>query len=286
MMKFLKNRVMLASALFGLLDFLQGFVIVSPILIYLRIIYENTESSLHLWPLPSLDIFLDFMINHNDIFIFYIITGAVLYILFFFAKSLFTGGIYRIIIFGRQNPSFIRSAKDFLRSSSEIWTGFIKVGLFAVLVYALAVFLGAVFGGFIGRFSGFLKTVIIALFLLLGSTYLQILRIYMASTSNTSLRAALMETRGKISEGFLRILMGNLSVSLVAFVAVLVLWFILKALRSSDWSIFIMILTIAVQQLLVFVICLGQSLRINFNYSVIKKGDTDALGGDELGGVR
>lgn len=283
MMKFLKNRVMLGSALFGLLDLVQGFVIVSPILIYLRIIYENSESSLHLWPLPSLDIFLDFMINHNDIFIFYIITGAVLYILFFFAKSLFMGGIYRIIIFERQSPPSTRSVKDFLRSSSEIWTGFIKVGLFAVLVYALAIFLGAVFGGFIGRFSGFLKVVIIALFLLLGSTYLQILRIYIASTSNTSLRAALMETRGKISDGFLRILMGNLSVSLVAFVAVLVLWFILKALKSSDWSVIIMILTIAVQQLLVFVICLGQSLRINFNYSVIKKGDTDALGGNELG---
>ncbi len=283
MMRLLKNRVMLASALFGLLDFMQGFVIVSPILIYLRIIYENTESSLNLWPLPSLDIFADFMINHNDLFIFYIITAAVLYILFFFIKSLFKGGIYRLIIFERQNPSVIRSAKDFLRSSSEIWIGFIKVGLFAVLVYALAIFLGTVFGGFFGRFSNFLRTVIIALFFLLGSTYLQILKIYMASTSDTSLKAALRETRGKISDGFLRILIGNISVSVVAFVIVLVLWFILKALKSSDWNIIIMILSIVVQQLLVFTVCLGQSLRINFNYSIIKKGDGNALGGDELG---
>ncbi|UCC79825.1 MAG: hypothetical protein JSW64_00290 [Candidatus Zixiibacteriota bacterium] len=283
MMKFLKNRVLLASVLFGLLDFIQGFVIVSPILIYLRIIYENSESSLHLWPLPSLDIFSDFMINHDDLFIFYIITAAVLYILFFFVKSLFAGGIYRLIIFERQNPSFIGSAKDFLRSSSEIWIGFIKVGLFAVLVYGLVIFLGTVFGGFFGRFSDFLRTVIIALFLILGSTYLQILRIHMASTSDTSLRAALTETRGKISGGFLRILMGNISVSVVAFAAVFILWLILKALKSADWSVIIMILTIVVQQLLVFTVCLGQSLRINFNYSVIKRGEENALGGDELG---
>ncbi|UCE67690.1 MAG: hypothetical protein JSU85_06700 [Candidatus Zixiibacteriota bacterium] len=283
MMKFLKNRVVFASALFGLLDFMQGFVIASPILIYLRIIYENTESSLHLWPLPSFEIFSDFMINHNDLFVLYIITAAVLYILFFIIKSFFTGGIYRLIIYGRQNPLIIKTAKDFLKSSSEIWIGFLKVGIFGVLIYGLALFLGMIFGDFFGRFSGFLKFVIIALFLLLGSTYLQILKIYIASTSDISLKAAMKETRGKISKAFMRILIGNISVSAAAFAAVLILWFILKALKSSEWSVILMILTIAVQQLMVFAVCLGQSLRINFNYSVIKEGGENALGGDELG---
>lgn len=283
MMKFLKNRVVLASALFGLLDFIQGFVIASPILVYLRIIYENTESSLHLWPLPSVDIILDFLINHNDVFIFYIITAAVLYLVFFFIKSYFAGGIYRLLIFSGEDTSAIKSANDFLKSCSEIWIGFIKVGILAVFIYGLALFLGMIFGDFFGRFSGFLKFVIIALFLLLGSTYIQILRIYIASSSDISLKAAMKETRGKISKAFMRILIGNISVSVAAFAAVLILWFILKALKSSEWNVILMILTIVVQQIMVFAVCLGQSLRINFNYSIIKEGGENALGGDKLG---
>jgi len=283
MKKFLKNRVVLASALFGLLDFIQGFVIASPILIYLRIIYENTDSSLRLWPLPSIDVISDFLINHNDVFIFYIIAASVLYLVFFFVKSYFAGGIYRLLIFGRDDPSSVKSAGDFLKSSSEIWIGFLKVGMFAILIYGLALFLGIIFGNFFGRFGGFIKFVIIALFLLLGSTYLQILKIYIASTSDISLKAALKDTRERISKAFMRILIGNISVSLAVFAAVLILWFILKVLKSSEWSVILMILTIIVQQLMVLSVCLGQSLRINFNYSIIKKGGENALGGVELG---
>ena len=92
-----------------------------------------------------------------------------------------------------------------------------KIGLFAVIVYTISIFVGMMFGNFLGRFSDFLKTVTVALFLLLGSTYIQILKIHVASTSETSLRAAMRETKEAISKGFLRILMGNISVSLVAF---------------------------------------------------------------------
>jgi hypothetical protein len=273
----------LASALFGLLNFIQGFVIASPILIYLRIIYENTDSSLHLWPLPSVDVLSDFLLNHSDVFIFYIITASVLYLVLFFFKSFFSGGVYRLLILEEGDRRFIKSAGDFLKGSSEIWIGFIKVGIFAVLIHGLCLFLGITFGEFFGRLSGFLRIVIIALFLLLGSTYIQILKIHMASSSDISLKAAMKETRGKISQGFMRILIGNISVSLVAFVVVLVFWFILKVLKSAEWNAIIMILTIVVQQLMVFTVCLGQSLRINFNYSIIKKGGENALGGDELG---
>jgi hypothetical protein len=56
-------------------------------------------------------------------------------------------------------------------------------------------------------------------------------------------------------------------------VVVLIFWFILKAIKSSDWSLVLMIITIIIQQIMVFTICLAQSLRINFNYSVIKKGE-------------
>ena len=283
MMRIFKNRVVLASALFALLDLIRGFVIASPILIYLRIIYENTESSLRLWPLPSIDIILDFLLNRNDVFMFYVITAIILSIVFFFISSFFSGGIYRLLILERGSPESIGSGRDLLRRSAEIWTGFIKAGLFALGVYVIAIFLGMVFGGFFGRFGPFLRIVIMAIFLLLASTYLQILRIHIASTSDTSLKAALTETKEMISGAFGRLFVGNLSVSLAAFVAVMILWFVLKAVKSADWSINIMILAIILQQLMVFIVCLGQSIRINFNYSVIKKGAESALGGDELG---
>jgi hypothetical protein len=86
-----------------------------------------------------------------------------------------------------------------------------------------------------------------------------------------------------ISGSFGRLFVGNLSVSLAAFIAVMIIWFILKAVKSADWNIFIMALAIIIQQVMIFTVCLGQSIRINFNYSVIKKGAESALGGDELG---
>jgi len=273
MSRIFKNRIVLASALFGLLDLIQGFVIASPILVYLRILYERTGSSLRLWPLPSADIISDFLINHNDVFIFYIITAVVLYFLFFFLKAFFAGGIYRLIIIDRQHSAAIRTTSDFLKSSTQIWIGFLKTGLFSVVIYGLALFLGLVFGDFLGRFWGFLRLALPALFFFLGSTYLQILKVHIASTTDNSLKAALTETRERISGALLRIIIGNGSVTLAAFVVVVILWIILKALKSSDWSVMLMIVTIIVQQIMVFAICLAQSLRINFNYSVIRKGD-------------
>ena len=283
MMKIFKNRIVLASALFGLLDFLQGFIIASPILIYLRLIYENKESSLSLWPLPSARVITDFILNHNDVIIFYLITASVLYTVYFIFKTLFAGGIYSLILFEKKNDNSIKSSGEFMGYSTITWTGFLKVGLFAIIVYTIAFFIGSMFGDFVGRFSGFLKVVIIALFLLMGSTYLQILRIHIVASSDNSLRRAMAGTKEAISKGFLRLIMGNVSVSIVVFILVMVMWFILRALKSSEWNVIIMIFTIIVQQLMVFTICLGQSLRINFNYSVIKKGENNALGGDELG---
>jgi len=273
MIKILKNRIALGSALFGLLNLLQGFVIASPILIYLRILYENTDSALHLWPLPSAEIVTDFIINHNDVFIFYIITAVVLYIIFFFIKSFFIGGIYRLIIIDRQDPDSIRSGSDFLKISSQLWTGFLKVEIFSGVIYVLAVFLGLVFGGFLGRFWSFLRLASPALFIFLGSTYLQILKIHIAFTFDNSLKAALGETRERIAGALPRIIIGNASVAIAALLVVLILWFVLKAIKSSEWSVILMILAILVQQMMVLAVCLAQALRINFNFSVVKKGE-------------
>jgi hypothetical protein len=201
-------------------------------------------------------------------------------------KTFFAGGIYRLIICDKDDPSAIKTVSDFLKNSSQIWPGFLKTGLFSVLIYGLALFLGLVFGDFLGRFWSFLRLALPALFLFLGSIYLQILKIHIAWSMDNSLKTALRETRERISGVLLRIIMGNASVALAAFVMILIFWFILKAIKSSDWSVILMIFTIVIQQIMVFTICLAQTLRINFNYSVIKKGEENALGGDELGRVR
>jgi len=273
MIKIFKNRIAVGSALFGILDLIQGFVIASPILIYLRILYENTDSALHLWPLPSAEIVTDFMINHNDVFIFYIITAVVLYILFFFMKSFFIGGIYRLIIIERQDSNSIKTASDFLKISSQLWAGFLKAELFSVAIYGLAIFLGLVFGDFLGRLWGFLRLASPALFIFLGSTYLQILKVHMAFALDNSLKAALRETRERIAGALVRIIIGNASVFLAAVLILKILWFVLKAIKSSEWSVVLMILAILVQQMMALVVCLAQALRINFNFSVIKKGE-------------
>ena len=95
----------------------------------------------------------------------------------------------------------------------------------------------------------------------------------MAFTFDNSLKTALRETRERIAGALLRIIIGNVSVGLAAFLVVLILWFVLKAIKSSEWSVILMILAILVQQMMALAICLAQALRINFNFSVIKKGE-------------
>ncbi len=273
MMRIFKNRILLASTLFGALDFLQGFIIASPLLIFLRIIFENSGSSLMLWPLPSLEVVSDFLINYPEILGFYAIAAVILYLVFFVLKSFFAAGIYRIIILQQGEEGSISSLKQFVKKSAEIWTGFLKAGIFGLVVYGLALFLGMIFGNIAGRFGMFFRLAVIASFLLLGSTYIQIIKIYIASTSDTSLKNAIKSTKEKIAGSLLRIVIGNFSVAGAAFGAVLLLWFILRTIKGGEWSLIYMVLAIIIQQLIILAICFGQSLRINFNYSFIKRGD-------------
>lgn len=188
-------------------------------------------------------------------------------------KEFFAGGIYKMIITDKEDPSAINSVSGFLKSSAQIWIGYLKVGLFSAVVYGLALFLGLIFGQFLGGLGVFFRLALPVLFIFLGSTYLQILRIHMASSMDNALKKALGETREIISGALLRIIIGNGSVTLAAFMAILIFWFMLKAVKSSEWSVILMIITIIIQQIMVLIVCLAQALRINFNYSIIKKGE-------------
>lgn len=273
MMSVFKNRIVLASVLFVLLNFLQGFVIASPLLIFLRIMFENSGSARELWPLPSLEVVSDFLINYPEIIGFYAITAVILYLVFFMLKSFFTAGIYKLIIFRRGETGSINSLKDFIKRSAEIWTGFLKAGLFGFFIFGFSLVLGMIFGDLLGMLGTFFKAAIIAAFLLLGSTYIQIIKIYMAATSDTSLKNAIKNTKEKISSSLIRIVIGNISVVLAALVIFFILWFMLRFIKSNDWSLIYLALAIIVQQLMIFVICFCQSLRINFNYSFLRKGE-------------
>jgi hypothetical protein len=157
--------------------------------------------------------------------------------------------------------------------ASSSWIGFLKVGLFAVPVYALALFIGSAFGAFLGKLSMVLRIAAFSVFLLMASAYLQILKIQIINESDNSLKSAIKDTKQLIADKFLRIILGNISVMGVAFIIILIFWLILKFIKGQDWNIIYTVIIMLIQQAIILIICFAQVIRINFNSSILEKGD-------------
>jgi hypothetical protein len=269
-----KNRILVGALIFWAIDFVQGFAVLSPILVYLRLKFEKSASVFQLWPLPSPDVLADIMINYKEILGFYFITAIVLMILFQLLKSLVTAGVYHFIIFRDNDQSGSnRTLAAFVQNSASNWTGFLKIDIFAIPVYLLAFFLGMIFGNFAANLGRFFEYIFLVLFFISASTYLQILRIQILNQDSNSLREAIKNTRPAIADSLLRILIGNISVALISFIIFYLFWILLKFTKSADWSIIIAVLTIIIQQLMILILCAAQALRVNYNFSVTRKGD-------------
>ncbi len=284
MRKILKNKILIASFLFTFLDLLQGFLVLAPFFIFLRTFLEKSGAALKLWPFMSVDVLGDIVINNSGAIGMFLISAVVIYVVYIPLKTLAAGAIYGLIIFrnddGRISPA---NAGDFLRLSTDVWIGFIKVAVFGVIVYLVALFLGISFGEIFGRFSKLLRLAVVFIFLLAGSTLLQILRINIISSGDISLRTGFKSILRIVPGSLVRLLIGNISVAAAGLAVVLILFIGLKGIKNMDWNPARVLVSIVLQQMIVFVVCLGQSIRINFNYSVMKRGEDDALGRAELG---
>jgi hypothetical protein len=269
----LKSKIIIASLLFVLLDIVGGLLIMAPLLVFLRIHFEHSGSALKLWPLISPEVLSDILVNDYQALVMFFIAAAVIYMAYFPLKVFITAGIYKIITSGKESDEGIDSARTFFIRSAEIWIGFFKTDVFGILIYMVALFLGLMFGEILGRFSLFWRAATVLLFVLLGSTYIQVLKIAIADNKDTSLRSAISFTRSRIAGSFLRLALGNVAVALVGFLIVLGLWSLLLWTRSYNWNIVTASLSVILQQGMIFFICLAQVLRINFNHSVIRKGE-------------
>lgn len=274
MRNILKSRLISASLMFLLIDVIGGLLIVAPLLVFLRIQFEYSGSALKLWPIVSPEIFSDLLINHGQALLMFLIAAAVIWVAYFPLRVFFAAGIYGMIIpQGNGGGTQIDSVRKFLTASASSWIGFIKIDIFGILVYVVALFLGLMFGSLLGQLISFLKPLTIVIFLLLGSTYIQILKIEVIARDDTSLVKSLRSTRDRIGVSFLRLILGNAAVVLAGFIAVLISWSLLTRVRGHDWTMVNAFLSILLQQAMIFFICLAQVLRINFNSSVMGKGE-------------
>jgi hypothetical protein len=288
MMKVFKNRFVLASLLFLALDLAGGFLILAPFLVSVRNVLEKSSLSRELWPIASPNIIADILINQSQMLATAAIAGATIYIVFMLLKTLFSGGIYRIIIEGYAADSFgysQNSLANFIVNSANMWPGFLKIALFSLLVYGVAIFLGLTLSRVLAVLGSFWQTVVFLFVILIGSTYIQILKLRVSSARDNSLVRALQTTRAPLAGDAVRIIVGNLSVTLAGIFIGLLLWLVIKWLRGYEWNVALAAATVILEQLIVFVFCMVQAIRINFNYSIIKKGAQNAVGGTELGGV-
>ncbi|MEE8417303.1 MAG: hypothetical protein V3S06_01425 [candidate division Zixibacteria bacterium] len=273
MKKIIKSKIMVASLLFVLLDMTGGLLIMAPLLVFLRIHFEYTGSAFKLWPVISPEVLSDILINDYQALVMFLIAAIVIFVAYFPLRVFITAGIYNIIIFNREGGDRIDSVRTFLTRSAESWIGFVKAEIFGILIYIVALFLGIVFGGVLGRLGSILRPAVILLLLLLGSTYIQILKIAVVQNKDTSLRSVIRFTRNRIKGSFLRLVLGNVAVALVGLLVVSGFWSLLLWTRSYDWNIVTASISVILQQGAVFFICLAQVLRINFNHSVIKRGE-------------
>jgi hypothetical protein len=296
MKKILQNKILVGSLMFLMLDLAGGFLILAPFLISIRNVYESSAMSFDLWPAPSASILIDILINHPQILATSAIAAFTIYLLFTLLRTYFAGGIYRIIMDG---PGFIRNGderrsgfQEFLAKTSQSWAGFVKVGVAAVAIYTVAGFLGFTVGRVFAGLGAFWMIAFIMFVMLIASTYLQILKITIVTSRDNSVINAIRGSRQILAKAAPRLVIGNLSVVVIGALICLALWLIIGSVRGSEWNAARGAITIILEQLIVLAVCLMQAVRINFNNSIVsakdrpkKKGEQDALGGTELGGV-
>ena len=272
MRKILKSRILAAALLSTLLHIIGGLLVMAPFLVFLRINLEHSGSAFKLWPVISPEVIGDLLINNLQALTLYLIAAVVIYIAYFPLKTLLTAGIYCMIV-SKNGETVTLSMSDYLKNAILLWPGFVKVAIFGVPVYLISLFLGQIFGGMLGHIGSFLHPATILIFLLLSSTYLQILKVRMVTLNDSSLRKSMKATRNQIAASLGRIIIGNVSVGVVGLGIVFLFWLLLKRVRAFDWNLFSASGSIVLQQLIVFVVCLAQVLRINYNYSILKKGE-------------
>jgi hypothetical protein len=284
MKKILKNRFVAASLLFLLVDLAGAFALLAPFLVMIRNKLDRSSLALRLWPLISPDVIADIFINEPQIIAMQVVAASVIFILFMLLKTLFTGGIYHIIINRPESgdntePGFFGA---FLARSARYWPGFVKAAVLAIPIYLVAGFLGLIFARLVMGLATFAGVLLFFFFMLLASTYLQLIRAGMIASDDNSIVNSVRFSRQAIARNFLRILAGNISVCVAGFIPAYLLWLALGGVRRFDWNPFVAAASIILQQLIVLVVCFTQSLRINFNYSILARGVDDALGRTQL----
>jgi hypothetical protein len=270
----------MASLLFLGLNLAGSFLILAPFLVSVRNALERSDLSRDLWPVISPDIVVELIANHSQMLATFAVSAIATYIIFILLKTLFAGGIYKIIVRGPESESIMpdNPVTAFFQDSARLWPGFIKASLFAMVVYGVAIFLGLTLGRIFSAFGLFWQILFTAFILLVGSTYLQFLKVKMATDGNTSLVEAISGTRPAIARWAPRIILGNISVAGAGVLLGLGLWHIIRWVRDDDQTAIAAIITILAEQLIVLIFCLMQVIRINFNQSIFKKGAQDALG--------
>jgi hypothetical protein len=274
MKRLFENRLLAAALLFMLTHIIGGLLVAAPLLVFMRVQFEHSGSAMKLWPVMSIEVLGDLMINNSQALMVYLIASVVIYLAYFPLRVLATGAIYHMVIL--EDGVSGRGASPlpgYLAKAVTVWTGFLKAAIFGLPVYGVALLLGLTFGGILARIWTVFKPLTLVLFLLLASTYLQILRIHMVTSGNSSLRNSMVKTRAQIAASLGRIAIGNASVGTVAILGAGVIWLALRWVRGFEWSFVSAGISLIFQQGIVFVLCLSQAIRINFNNSVLRKGD-------------
>jgi hypothetical protein len=283
MMWIFKNRIIIAAIILFLVEIAGAFVITAPAMVFLRTQFSKSDLAHDLWPLISPRVISDILINDLQALVVIVLSAMVIYIMYLLLKTFFLGGIYDFVIrtSGQQFPEF-GNLKSFLSRCTAFWPGFLKISILGIVVYGIALFLGISFGQIFARFGITWRILSLLFFILIGSSYLQILRARIVADDNTSVRHAMRSTRSIIAERFVRIVIGNVSVGIVAIIEALVFWLILKGIRHYNWSFFTAFLSIIFEQAIIFALCIMSVVRINFNYSIMRPSKMSTEKGSDI----
>jgi hypothetical protein len=287
MKKIFKNRLLGAAVMLQLLDLAGAFVILLPFLISMRNILESSAVARELWPVISPAALADILINHSQMLATAVTAGITVYIIYAFLRAYFSAGIYKVLLATEENIAGREAGAlpGFLSMAARSWPGFLKIALFAIVVYTIAAFIGLIIGRVFGVLGFFWRIAFLLFTMLIGSTYIQILKIKVVTDNDNSFVKAVKGTRQAIGGAAFRIIAGNLSVGVAGSVIGYFLWRLIIMVRGNEWSPMAAGLTVALEQIIILIFCLMQAIRINFNYSILRKGTPDAVGRTELGGI-
>jgi len=249
-------------------------VIALPLFVYFNEVFGFSKLADDLWPVPGGLVLAEVFWNARDLFSIMIPLLLLIGLLYFLSVQFLYGGIHAFAFNINNSPK-----QGFFEACRKHFKGFLKIAITAIPVYLIIISLGDLIGHFfkavfsftLGETAGMVvRFVVILLGIFIFAGYLINLRFIQIENNNFSLRFTLVSSK-KIFSKLKYFLALNIFAGFMVLISMTILFFIMILIFSLEFGLITFLLTLAIQQLIVFTWSYFEAFQINLNVKLFKE---------------